>query len=535
MEVKIEDNPLIHRIWNEWMERDRELSNMTKEERLEFVSRFQWVFPKKTKRMVELEALYSSVHYRHNREEFKKWFYVVGNYIFSRVHLGDNSYYIYKSRFKNLFKRDRCTSDDFPSQVLLVLAMLGYITELGGWYIYNEGSRNNHGYHYVIDRDKLLSWDGFPVGDSGNSNIAGSAAPEYVVSQTSSICFNEQGEDEDRQSWTKHPDWLAERQYESISSVEVVKEGLANSSKWLFNFSDYQYFYALSEEKQDDLMKNWISYQKLRDLSCGIVGRCLDDSDKPDGTGYAGRFYFPLTNMKSEHRHRYLRLDGEKVAEVDVSSAQPTFLGIMIYRKTGKKSEWLKQALAGNFYEWIKEKTNTNEDRKTIKKWMMQYMYSCYQPNRKKDYDKPHKPTYENRQTDDPFLCFQQRLNRFLKRDEPEIFKMIDHYKRNPEYREDKEIFKACADEQGGKKKKKAGKGKWCSRLSYDLVKMEVEYMKQCIKALPDDMKFWTIHDCLCVKESQSQQVKEIMEQVSREMYGEDVVLNLKRENVGEE
>ena len=66
-------------------------------------------------------------------------------------------------------------------------------------------------------------------------------------------------------------------------------------------------------------------------------------------------------------------------------------------------------------------------------------------------------------------------------------------------------------------------------------MKMEVEYMKQCIKALPEDMKFWTIHDCLCVKESQSQQVKEIMEQVSREMYGEDVVLNLKRENVGEE
>ena len=82
----------------------------------------------------------------------------------------------------------------------MALAMLGYITELGGWYIYNEGSKNNHGYHYVIDRDKLLVWDGFPVGDSGNSNIAGSAVTEYVVSQTSSICFNEQGEDEDRQS-----------------------------------------------------------------------------------------------------------------------------------------------------------------------------------------------------------------------------------------------------------------------------------------------------------------------------------------------
>ena len=71
--------------------------------------------------------------------------------------------------------------------------------------------------------------------------------------------------------------------------------------------------------------------------------------------------------------------------------------------------------------------------------------------------------------------------------------------------------------------------------LSYDLVKMEVEYIQRCIHSLPEDMKFWTIHDCICVKESDSLKVKEIMEQVSREMYGEEITLRLKRENTSED
>ena len=77
--------------------------------------------------------------------------------------------------------------------------------------------------------------------------------------------------------------------------------------------------------------------------------------------------------------------------------------------------------------------------------------------------------------------------------------------------------------------------GKWCSMLSYDLVKMEVMYMKACIKELPEDIPFFTIHDCLAVKESDSLKVKEIMERVSREMFGEDITLRLKRENTSED
>jgi len=150
MEVKIENNPVIHRMWKEWSEKDRELSEKSKEERLNYCKNYQWVYPKQTKRMVELESLYSSVRHRWNREEFYRWFYVVAGYVFSRVHFGDNSYYQYKMNFKKQYKRDKCTSDDFPAQVLLSLAMMGYITKLDKSYSYTNGGNNNHGYHYLI-------------------------------------------------------------------------------------------------------------------------------------------------------------------------------------------------------------------------------------------------------------------------------------------------------------------------------------------------------------------------------------------------
>ena len=43
MEVLIENNPVINRVWNEWIDKDRELSVMTKEERLDCCSDYQWL------------------------------------------------------------------------------------------------------------------------------------------------------------------------------------------------------------------------------------------------------------------------------------------------------------------------------------------------------------------------------------------------------------------------------------------------------------------------------------------------------------
>ena len=523
MEVLIENNPVIRKVWVEWLEKDRELSGMTKEKRLDYCKEFQWVYPKETKRFVDLESLYSSIHQKSNREEFHRWFYVVSGYILSRIHLGDNSYYHYRKIFQKLFRREKCTSVDFPKQVILVLAMLGYITELGGWYVFNQGSDHNRGYHFIIDREKLIYWDSLDD-------------KEWKMTHTEGITFQEYGSDPDKTSWSMHPDWLAERQYESICSVTVEKDGIRKSSDWLFDFTKFIDYYNLGDKEKEETDSQWISYQRLRDLSLHKVGGCLDDSVRDDGKQpYAGRFYSTMTNIKGDDRHQYLRLDGEMVTEVDISSAQPTFLGILMSQKSGVKTIWLEKCLEGKFYEWIAEKTNTQEERDTIKKWMMQFMYSCFLPDKPKDFKGKHRITYEFRKTEDPYLCFQQRLFRFLERDEPSIYKMIMWFKEHPEYRKDKPLYQTYQDDRGRDRKKKVGEGKWCSMLSYYLVRMEVEYIKRCIKELPEDMKFWTIHDCICVKESDSLKVKGIMEQVSREMYGENIILRLKRENTSED
>lgn len=500
MIVKTEMNPLLGRIWQEWIEKDKELSLMTVDERREICKNCQDIFPK-SKELIDLEVLYSSIHKQHNRDEFIKWFYVVCTHILSRPHLGDNSYYAYQAHFKKLFRREQCTSKVFPMRVLLVLRMLGYITDFEKWYVYHQGGKNNRGYQFKMDTDRLLDW--------GPSSTTYNGIPKWVMSHTESITFEEPGKDLDRIGWTQHPEWLAERQYQTISSIQVLEEGLRASSSWLFNFSEDQDFYSLTEDEQEELESKCLSYQKLRNLHLGIVGGCKDDSET-----YAGRFYSPLTNMKSSHRHQFLRLDGELITEVDVSSAQPTFLGIILYLQTGVMSEWLKQSLKGTFYEWIGQMTNTKEDRPTVKKWMMRYLYSCYGSKKRKDFEGEHKPTYGNWKKDKPYLSFQKRLNNFLKVAEPEIYHYIDECKRNPQYKDEK--------------------GKWCSTLSYQLVKQEVAYIQKCIHTLPEDMKFYTIHDCIAVKESDSLLVKSIMEQVSREMYGENITLPLKRENTGE-
>ena len=539
MEVILDNNPVIRKLWNEWCEKDKELSLLTEEERMNLVSQYQWIFPKEESDFVDLESLYTRKHIRSNREKFHRFFYVVCNRMFSRVFFGYGGYYQFMKSYQKVFK-EKCTSELFSKRVLLALGIMGYITKLDCWYSYNLGDDRNRPNHYLIDRDKLMTWEVPGLDEEGNTvTRTVSSIPEWEMTHTEAVTFQTKGDDPDRTSWTMHPDWFSERQYESICSVTVEKDGIRDSSDWMFNWDDFIDYYNLGDQEKEETDSQWISYQRLRDLSLHKIGGCLDDSVRDDGRQpYAGRFYSTMTTIKKEDRHHYLRLDGELVTEVDVSSAQPTFLGILMYRKTGVKTTWLKKCLEGQFYEWIAEKTNsyntplTEEERNTIKKWMMQFMYSCYQPNKGKDYDKPHKPTYEFRKTDDPFLCFQQRLNRFLKKEEPDIYKMIDWFKRNPEYRKDKPLYQSYQDDQGKDRKKKTGSGKWCSELSKYLVKMEVEYIKNCLSRLPQDMKFWTIHDCICVKESDSLKVKEIMEQVSREMYG--VTIRLKRENTSE-
>ena len=173
--------------WKEWIEEDNKLSSMTKEDRNKICEENQWVFKKETKRFVDLECLYSSNRNRHNREEFKKWFYVITKSFLSRIHLGDNSYSYYKSQFKEIFGRET-NSDYFSQRVILVLAILGYIKAIDIGYSFQEGRGQNHGYHYLVDKEKL-GW----MPPSISQSTPSSAADTTWEATTTS--FNEEGED----------------------------------------------------------------------------------------------------------------------------------------------------------------------------------------------------------------------------------------------------------------------------------------------------------------------------------------------------
>ena len=45
--------------------------------------------------------------------------------------------------------------------------------------------------------------------------------------------------------------------------------------------------------------------------------------------------------------------------------------------------------------------------------------------------------------------------------------------------------------------------------------------------SIPEDMKFYTIHDAICVRESEGTKVKEVMEQVSMDMYGVKIAVKI--------
>lgn len=157
MEVLMEAYPVTRKIWKEWCEEDKRLSLLTEEERMNLVSRYQWLFPKEESDFVDLEFLYTRKHIKSSREKFHKFFFVVCNRMFTRPFFGYGGYYQFMKSYQREFK-EKCTSELFSKRVLLALAILGYIKELDVWYSYNLGSDRNRPNHYLIDKEKLLTW-----------------------------------------------------------------------------------------------------------------------------------------------------------------------------------------------------------------------------------------------------------------------------------------------------------------------------------------------------------------------------------------
>ena len=166
----------------------------------------------------------------------------------------------------------------------------------------------------------------------------------------------------------------------------------------------------------------------------------------------------------------------------------------------------------------MKDLTDVKVERAKVKTYIMRYLFSCYGASLPKEYQGQHLPP-DIKECKRGYKKFEQKLTSYLKDNEPEVYNLIDHHKRNPVWTE-----KIWTDRWQKKRK-----GKWCSTLPVEMQKTEVEYIKTCLAGLPADMKFFTIHDAICCRESDGEAVKSVMEKVSQDLYGE--VISVKIEN----
>lgn len=495
---------------------DEDLSSMNKTERMELYDEYRWMFSSGSK-MPDLESLIIGGDPRVNtfRLKFRDWFFVVCNYSFNPYHFGQTSY----SHFLNdpYWNGSKSKGNKvYPQRVILLLGMLGIYTGVKTNYLHIGDKTMDHGRQYYVDMDKLKEWTSSctgPNNDFSEPDLSSSIDETWVMVSSTDSDFDYSfldGEDEaSRRSWNLYGDWFSMRQYETISSISVIKECYERAQQFTSSCTYKMLDVVKDKDKKKDLRGRYRNCQWLINLYEGNVGCC-----KVDDKG--GRFYSMMVGMGKEFRRNCLTLDGERIVEVDVSSAQPTLLGLKIKQDTGKTTEWLQHCLKGDFYEWVKKQTGVKVDRSKVKKYIMRFLFSCYGSNLSKTYDGEHFPpdakTYKK-----GYRKFEQRLTSYLKKNEPEVYDLVEYHKRHPHW-----VEKSWTDSW-----RKKRKGKWCSFLPVEMQRVEVEYIKACLSKLPEDMKFYTIHDAICVRESEGTKVKEVMEQVSMDMYGVKIAVKI--------
>ena len=299
------------------------------------------------------------------------------------------------------------------------------------------------------------------------------------------------------------------RQYETISSISVIPECYVRACQFISTCTYKMLDAVKDKDKKKDLRGRYRNCQWLVNIHNGDVGCC-----KADDKG--GRFYSMMVCIGKDYRRACLQLDGERIVEVDVSSSQPTLIGLKTKLDTGKTTEWLQHCLSGDFYEWVKDLTGVKVERAKVKTYIMRYLFSCYGSGLPQNFQGEHLPP-DNKVHKRGYKKFEQKLTAYIKDNEPEIYDLIERHKRNPVWTD-----KTWTDQW-----KTTRKGKWCSTLPVLMQKTEVEFIKTCLSRLPADMKFYTIHDAICAKESDGDAVKSVMEQVSQEMYGEKISVKI--------
>ena len=512
MKIDIVVSRRVERLYEEYITLVESLKGKTKDERFElYESMTKRLYPH-AKKVVDLEDQLITERKDYQRK-FKEWFFVICKSSFSNGRFGETCFELYKKEIVKKSKKDKCSSKIYAHKVILALGLMGLLEKVKE--NYSHSKENPHGYQYKID---YFKWFELMKGVSkGNVSIS----LDFEV------------------DWTGYEDWYGERQFETIKSMSVEPKLYKQAKTYLENFDDYFFTTTLKEGEKKHFTDKWFAARAV----CAIAEhdtyhmlRHSDDSEENDEEKLiynAGRYYTCLTNMHNEIR-KELRIDGEQVVEVDISSAQPAMLGLLLReRYPNVKSSWLEHCEKGDFYEWIGRiaigRKITPEERKVIKLLIMRMLYIAQRPTEKKDntsfetylkkYIKEKNPSKkENLGKGELFKSFDFIVMSYLQAEEPELYKMVYDARTNL-----KEV----------KRRKPTAKGKTTKKrnnLSINMTEMEVKYIKACLKAIAPYVKyFYTIHDCIGCKASDAAKVKDVMVDVGKEMF--DANLNIKLES----
>ena len=511
MKIDIVVNRRIERLYEECMTLIDSLKGKTKEERFElYKSMTKRLYPH-AKKIVDLEDQLITERKDYQRK-FKEWFFVVCNSSFSNGRFGETCFELYKKEIVKKSKKDKCSSKIYAHKVILALGLMGLLEGVKENYSHSRDS--SHGYYYKVD---YFRWFELINGVS-RGNVSMSLDIEV--------------------DWSGYEDWYGERQYETIASMTVEPKLYKQAKTYLENFDDYFFTTTLKEGEKKHFTDKWFAARAV----CAIAEhdtyhmlRHSDDSEDNDDEKMihnAGRYYTCLTNMHSEIR-RELRIDGEPIVEVDISSAQPAMLGLLLReRYPYVRSAWLAHCEKGDFYEWIGRmalgRGITEEERKVIKLLVMRMLYTAIKPTEAQD-ETPfwwYLKTYlkekdaskkEHLATGKLFKSFDFIIMSYLKAEEPKLYELVYEHRTNL-----KEV----------KRRKPTAKGKTTKKrnnLSISMTEMEVKYIKACLKAIAPEVKyFYTIHDCIGCKASDAEKVRQTMLAVGKEMF--DATLNIKLE-----
>lgn len=188
---------------------------------------------------------------------------------------------------------------------------------------------------------------------------------------------------------------------------------------------------------------------------------------KPDKYG---RIHTNFTVLKKEVRNSCLLIDNEKIYERDISNSQPFFLLKLMSSNTFFFNDYKEdlhfyydKVVSGNFYEEV-NKLKPCLKRNEVKKWVMLILFN-------KNY-------YHDKEFESLF---------------PSVYKFIRSYKKQHGYKS----------------------------LAQRLQNIESDFIfkKICPQLIEKGIKYFTIHDSICVKKSDKEPLDKIFDDELKEYY----------------